>query len=208
MIPNPPLGVVLHAIGGLMSAIFYLPYRKVKHWAWESYWLAGGIFSWIVAPWLFALVGVPDLLKVLGAAPRKSLFWSYVCGALWGIGGLSFGLTVRYLGLALGTAMALGYCAAFGTLFLPILRGQFADIVHEHSGRIVLAGVGVCLIGIVISGLAGISKEREMSEKEKKAAIQEFSFVKGFWVATFCGILSACMSYGIDMGKPIAEIAV
>ncbi len=205
---NPPLGVILHAIGGFASAVFYLPYRKVRHWAWESFWLAGGIFSWIVAPWLFAAIAIPDLWTVLREAPTRSLVWSYVCGALWGIGGLSFGLTVRYLGLALGTAMALGYCAAFGTLFLPILRGQFGEIVGERSGQIVLAGVAVCLVGIVISGLAGMSKEREQPDTEKKAAIKEFSFVKGFWVATFCGILSACMSYGIDMGKPIAAIAL
>lgn len=208
MMPNPPLGVVLHAIGGLASAVFYLPYRKVKHWAWESYWLTGGIFSWIVAPWIIASLAVPDLLTVLRDAPPRSLFWSYFFGALWGVGGLSFGLTVRYLGFALGTAMALGYCAAFGTLLPPIFSGEFAGVVKSTSGIVVMAGVAVCLFGIVISGLAGVSKEREMPEKEKKAAIEEFSFAKGVWVATFCGIMSACMSYGFAAGKPIAALAV
>jgi len=208
MAPNPPLGVVLHAIGGLASAVFYLPYRKVKHWAWESYWLTGGIFSWIVAPWLIASLAVPDLLAVLRNAPPKSLFWSYFFGVLWGVGGLSFGLTVRYLGFALGTAMALGYCAAFGTLLPPIVNGEFAGVVKTTSGIVVMVGVAVCLFGIAISGLAGISKEREMPEQEKKAAIKEFSFAKGVWVATFCGIMSACMSYGFAAGKPIAALAV
>ena len=208
MAPNPPLGVVLHAIGGLASAVFYLPYRKVKHWAWESYWLTGGIFSWIVAPWLIASFAVPDLLTVLRDAPTKSMFWSYFFGVLWGVGGLSFGLTVRYLGFALGTAMALGYCAAFGTLLPPIVNGEFAGVVKTTSGMVVMLGVAVCLFGIAISGLAGISKEREMPEQEKKAAIKEFSFAKGVWVATFCGIMSACMSYGFAAGKPIAVLAV
>jgi L-rhamnose-H+ transport protein len=205
---NPPLGVVLHAIGGLASAVFYLPYRKVRDWAWESYWLAGGVFSWIIAPWAIATLAVPNLLTILKLAPLKSVFWSYFFGALWGIGGLSFGLTVRFLGLALGTSMALGYCAAFGTLLPPLFHGQLSGVIQKTSGLIVLAGVGVCMVGIVISGLAGMSKEREMSEKDKKAAISEFSFVKGVWVATFCGIMSACMSYGFDAGKPIAAIAV
>src|SRR5947208_1526137 len=120
MIPNPPLGVLLHAIGGLMSAIFYLPYRKVKHWAWESYWIVGGIFSWLVAPWIIASLAVPNLVTTLSQAPLKSVFWSYFFGMLWGIGGAMFGLTVRYLGFALGTAMALGYCAVFVTLLPPI----------------------------------------------------------------------------------------
>jgi L-rhamnose-H+ transport protein len=208
MLPNPPLGVVLHAIGGLMSAIFYLPYRKVKHWSWESYWIVGGVFSWIVAPWIIASLAVPNLLTTLSQAPGKSLFWSYFFGVLWGIGGATFGLTVRYLGFALGTAMALGYCAAFGTLLPPIFNGQFGGVIKTTSGLIVMAGVLVCLLGIVISGLAGIAKEREVPEKDKTASVKEFSFKKGVWVATFCGIMSACMSYGFAAGKPIAEVAV
>jgi L-rhamnose-H+ transport protein len=127
---------------------------------------------------------------------------------LWGIGGAMFGLTVRYLGFALGTAMALGYCAAFGTLLPPIFNGEFADVIKSTSGLIVMAGVVVCLLGIIISGVAGMAKERELSDKDKKASIQEFSFKKGVWVATVCGIMSACMSYGFAAGKPIAALAV
>ncbi|MBI3853554.1 MAG: L-rhamnose/proton symporter RhaT [Verrucomicrobia bacterium] len=208
MIPNPPLGVLLHAIGGLMSAIFYLPYRKVKHWSWESYWIVGGVFSWIVAPWIIALLAVPNVLTTLSNAPAKSLFWSYFFGVLWGIGGAMFGLTVRYLGFALGTAMALGYCAAFGTLLPPIFNGQFLGVLQTTSGLVVMGGVAVCLLGIVISGFAGMAKERELPEQDKKASVKEFSFKKGVWVATVCGIMSACMSYGFAAGKPIAELAV
>ena len=191
-----------------MSAIFYLPYRKVKHWSWESYWIVGGVFSWIIAPWIIALIAVPNLLPTLTNASGKSLFWSYFFGVLWGVGGLTFGLTVRYLGFALGTAMALGYCAAFGTLLPPIFNGEFAGVLKTTSGLVVMGGVIVCLLGILISGLAGIAKEKELSEKAKKATVQEFSFKKGVWVATFCGIMSACMSYGFAAGKPIAALAV
>src|SRR5206468_5226743 len=109
MLPNPPLGVLLHAIGGLMSAIFYLPYRKVKHWAWESYWIVGGIFSWIVAPWIIALVAVPNLLTTLSHAPMKNVFWSFLFGMLWGIGGAMVGLTGRLLWFAVGPVVVLGY---------------------------------------------------------------------------------------------------
>jgi L-rhamnose-H+ transport protein len=208
MTPNPPLGVVLHAIGGLMSAIFYLPYRRVKQWSWESYWLVGGVFSWIVAPWVIASLAVPNLLGILREAPLRSVFWAYFFGVLWGVGGLTFGLTVRYLGFALGTSMALGYCAAFGTLLPPIFNGEFAGVIRTSSGLVVMGGVAVCMLGIVVSGLAGIAKERELPETEKQQAIREFSFKKGVWVATFCGIMSACMSYGFAAGKPIAALAV
>jgi L-rhamnose-H+ transport protein len=208
MSPNPPLGVVLHSIGGLMSAIFYLPYRRVKFWAWETYWLVGGIFSWLIVPWVIASLMVPNLLQTLSHAPLKSACWSFIFGMLWGIGGAMFGLTVRYLGIALGTSMALGYCATFGTLLPPIFSGEFVSVIRTSAGLVVMAGVGVCLLGIVISGLAGVAKEDEVPEKDKQASIREFSFKKGVWVATFCGIMSACMSYGFAAGKPIAALAV
>ena len=206
--PDPTLGVVLHAIGGLASASFYLPYRGVKGWSWESLWLVGGVFSWIVAPWAFAMVQTPELLDVLKEAPTGAMVWTYVFGVLWGIGGLTFGLTMRYLGIALGMAMALGYCAAFGTLMPPLFQGDLVAISQTTGGAVVLLGVLVCLGGIVVSGMAGRSKEREMSAEEKRAVIHEFSFGKGVLVATVSGILSACMSYGFAAGKPIGELAI
>jgi L-rhamnose-H+ transport protein len=208
MNPNPFLGVLLHAIGGFASASFYIPFRRVRHWAWETYWLVGGFFSWIIAPWVLAFLLVPDLLTVLGETPPKSLFWSYFFGAMWGLGGLTFGLTMRYLGIALGMAMALGYCAAFGTLMPPLFQGKLVDIMTKTSGIITLVGVAVCLVGIAISGMAGMSKERELSAEQKQDAIKEFNFVRGFLVATFAGVMSASMSYGFVAGKPIANLAV
>src|SRR5205823_5448776 len=123
MSANPVLGVFFHWLGGLASGSFYVPYRGVRNWAWETYWLVGGVFSWIIAPWILALTMTHSLTAVLGATPAKALFWTYIFGVLWGMGGLTFGLTMRYLGMSLGMAVALGYCAAFGTLVPPIFYG-------------------------------------------------------------------------------------
>jgi len=205
---NPFLGVVLHSIGGLAAGSFYVPYRGVRKWAWESYWLAGGVFSWILAPWALALLVVPNIGAVLREAPASSLAWSYAFGAMWGVGGLTYGLTMRYLGMSLGVAVALGYCAVFGTLMPPIFNGQIVEVVRTLSGITILGGVAVCVAGIAVSGLAGRSKERELTEEQRKATIREFSFVKGLVVATFSGIMSASMSYGFAAGKPIAALAV
>jgi L-rhamnose-H+ transport protein len=204
---NPFLGVFFHWLGGLASASFYIPYRGVKHWAWETYWLVGGCFSWIIAPAVIAWLLVPDLVDVLRQSPPWPLFYAYLFGAMWGLGGLTFGLTMRYLGIALGMAIALGYCAAFGTLVPPIFNGEIGQIVHETSGQVILLGVAVCLAGIAVSGLAGMSKERELTEEQKKAAIKEFNFLKGILVATFSGVMSASFAYGLAAGKPIAELA-
>lgn len=207
MAPNPLLGVFYHWLGGLASASFYIPYRRVKHWSWETYWLVGGFFSWLIAPMILANLLVPDALGAIASAPRGSIYWAYFWGAMWGLGGLTFGLTMRYLGIALGMAIALGYCAAFGTLMPPIFKGEFMSIISMPPGQWILFGVFVCLTGIGISGAAGMSKEREMPEEEKKAVIKEFNFPKGILVATFSGVMSASFSYGLAAGKPIAGIA-
>jgi L-rhamnose-H+ transport protein len=207
--PNPLLGVVFHWLGGLASGSFYVPYRRVRVWAWETYWLVGGFFSWILAPWILALWMTSDLIRVLGEVPSRSLFWAYAFGVLWGLGGLTFGLTMRYLGMSLGMAVALGYTAAFGTLMPPIFRGQFAtEVLGTSSGLTILAGVGICLLGIVFAGLAGMLKEKEMSDAQKRAFIKEFDLKKGLLVATFSGVMSACFAYGLAAGDPIKEITV
>jgi L-rhamnose-H+ transport protein len=205
---NPALGVLLHAIGGLAAASFYLPYKRVGGWAWEIFWMVGGVFSWIVAPWAFALAILPRTVSILEAADAKTLFWTFFFGVLWGVGGLTFGLTMRYLGIALGYAIALGLCAAFGTLMPPIFNGQLGEILARGSGQVVILGVAICLVGIAVSGRAGVRKEGEMSEADKKATVAEFSLARGMTVAVACGVMSASMAYGFAAGKPIAERAL
>ena len=209
MHPNPALGVFLHWLGGLASGSFYVPYRGVKKWAWETYWLAGGIFSWIIAPWVLGLLMTRDLPAVLSEAPASTLFWSFFFGLLWGVGGLTFGLTMRYLGLSLGMAVVLGLCAAFGTLTPPIFRGEFmTQVLGTTSGRVLLVGIAVCLLGIGAAGLAGIYKERAMSAEQQKAVIKEFDLKKGMAVATLSGVMSACFAYGLAAGDPIKALTL
>ncbi len=209
MNPNPALGVFFHWLGGLASGSFYVPYRGVKHWSWETYWLVGGVFSWIIAPWLFAGILTRSLLSVLGATSPGTLFWCYTFGLLWGIGGLTFGLTMRYLGLSLGMAIVMGLCAAFGTLMPPIFSGTFfTQVAGTTSGRVILLGIAVCLAGIAIAGLAGIYKERSMPVNAKQSSIKEFSLKKGFLVALVSGVMSACFAYGLAAGNPIKAMTI
>jgi len=209
MAANPVVGVVYHWLGGLASGSFYVPYKGVKRWAWETYWLAGGFFSWIIAPWIIAGFLTKDLLAVLHEAPASALFWAFFFGLLWGVGGLTFGLTMRYLGLSLGMAVVLGLCAAFGTLMPPIFRGEFmTQVLGTTSGKVILLGVFVCLLGITAAGFAGISKERVMSPEQQKAAIAEFDLRKGVGVAILSGVMSACFAYGLAAGDPIKALTL
>jgi len=209
MTPNPVIGVLYHWLGGLASGSFYVPYRGVKKWAWETFWLAGGFFSWIIAPWFFAMLMTKDLWPVLHETPATVIFWTFFFGLLWGVGGLTFGLTMRYLGLSLGMAVVLGLCAAFGTLIPPIFRGEFmTQVVGTTSGRIILLGIFVCLLGIAAAGLAGIYKERHMSPEQQKVTIKEFDLKKGVGVAVLSGVMSACFAYGLAAGDPIKALTI
>lgn len=209
MQPNPFFGVLLHWLGGLASGSFYVPFRGVKRWSWETYWLAGGIFSWIIAPWGFAFANTNDLMGVIAEIPASTFATCFFFGLLWGFGGLTFGLTMRYLGMSLGTAVALGYCAAFGTLIPPLARGEFAaKLLDTPSGLWIFAGVLICLLGIAIAGVAGKMKEAELPEDVKKETVREFDFRKGILVATFCGVMSACFAFGLAAGDPIKALTL
>jgi L-rhamnose-H+ transport protein len=211
---NPFLGVIFHWLGGLASGSFYVPYKGVRKWSWEVYWLVGGFFSWIICPWLLASLLTHDLTGVLRQQSFSTLWWTYFFGTMWGFGGLTFGLTMRYLGMSLGMGVALGYCAAFGTLLPPIAKmvmpsvpvdQTIVQIASTTGGKVILLGVLVCLIGIGVAAMAGLTKEREMPLEEKKKTIAEFNFAKGLAVATFSGIMSACFSFALTAGNPIAE---
>ncbi len=206
--PNPFLGVFLHAVGGFAAGSFYAPLKKVRGWAWESFWLVMGLAAWLAAPWIVAWITTPHLLAVIAGGPPRAIALAIFFGALWGLGNLTFGLSVRYLGMALGYAVALGFCMVFGTLMPPIFRGELGQIITTTSGLVILAGVAACTAGIGLCGWAGHCKEAELTDAEKKRSVEEFALGKGFAVATVAGILSACFAFGLAVGKPIAAGAV
>jgi L-rhamnose-H+ transport protein len=205
---NPLVGVVYHWLGGFSSATFYVPYRGVKRWSWEIFWLTGGIFSWLVAPWLFASLMTSDLPGVMARVPGSVAGLCVLFGALWGFGGLTYGLTMRYLGLSLGMAVVLGLCTVFGTLIPPIVQGDFAaKLLDTPSGRTILVGLLVTLAGIAVVALAGARKDRSLSAAQKAAAVAEFDFRRGIAVAIFSGVMSSCFAFGLAAGEPVKALS-
>jgi L-rhamnose-H+ transport protein len=204
---NPFLGVVYHWIGGFASATNFIPFRGIKRWSWEIYWIIQGFAAWIVAPLVLCSLFVPHPFAILGQVPAATIEWTIFWGALWGMGGITFGLSIRYLGLALGYAIALGFCTAFGTLIPPAMDGSLAGIAHVRSGQVVLLGVFVCLVAIAVNGVAGYCKEHEVSKTElSEAGERDFSLTRGLAVAVFAGIMSSFFAVGLHSGKPIADL--
>jgi L-rhamnose-H+ transport protein len=206
--PQPLLGVLLHAVGGFAAGSFYAPLKKVERWAWESFWLVMGLAAWLAAPWIVAWITTPELLEVLAAGPTETWGWCILFGLLWGLGNLTFGLSVRYLGMALGYAVALGFCMVVGTLAEPIANGEIVTILSTKSGLTIVAGVFTCLAGIALCGWAGMCKEAELTDEQKQETVKEFALTKGLGVAAMAGILSACFSFGLSAGTPISNIAI
>ncbi|MGV3764978.1 MAG: L-rhamnose/proton symporter RhaT [Chitinophagaceae bacterium] len=207
------LGVIFHFIGGFASGSFYIPYKKVKGWAWETYWLVGGIFSWLVVPPLAAWLTIPNFTEIIAEADGGTLGLAYLFGVLWGIGGLTYGLGVRYLGVSLGSSIILGLCMVFGALIPSIYyqlypsegKDTIGMLTGTNWGLTVLAGLAVCILGIVLCGKAGTRKEKEIPQGEGTST--EYKFGLGLTVAVVSGILSACFNFGLEAGKPLAEVA-
>ena len=204
---NPMVGSLIFALGGLAGAVFAVPFRKIKGVAYESYWLFYALAGLLVFPLVLALITCPATFQTFGKVPASTLAQCASFGALWGLGGLTWGLMIRYLGIGLGLAIGCGLCSATGTLIPPIVTGNAGALVATTGAKIVLAGVVGSLIGIGFVGLAGKFKEGELSEEQKKASVAEFNFKKGILVACFSGVASAGMNFGLQSGAALETAA-
>ena len=204
---NTLIGLFIIALGSIGQSSSYVPIKKVKTWAWESFWLVQGIFAWLLFPFLGALLAVPEghsLIEVLSSG-QGAAFNAMFYGALWGIGGLTFGLSMRYLGVALGQSIALGTCSAFGTLIPAIMLGT--DL-FTGKGLVLLIGVSIAIAGIAVIGYAGSLRSKNMTYEQKKAAVKDFALGKGLLVALLAGVMSACFSLGLEAAEPIKVAAI
>lgn len=195
------LGLLIIAIGAFCQSSSYVPINKVKNWSWESYWIIQGVFAWLVFPLMGALLAVPagENLFALYAANPAATFKTIFFGILWGVGGLTFGLSMRYLGVALGQSIALGTCAGLGTILTPLFTGKAGDLTAP-----VIIGVVVTLLGIGIIGWAGMPKTNEVDDDKKKESVKDFNFGKGILVALLAGFMSACFAIGLGFGEPLS----
>ena len=199
---NTIIGLLIIAIGSFGQSSSYVPIKKIKGWSWESFWLTQGVFAWLLFPLLGALLAIPSghSLSEFYSAAGGDIWKSVGFGILWGIGGLTFGLSMRYLGIALGQSLALGTCSAFGTIIPAILKGEN---LFKGNGLILLIGVCIAIAGIAVIGYAGSLKSRNMTEEEKRKAVKDFALKKGLFIALLAGVMSACFNLGLESGTSI-----
>lgn len=201
------IGLSIIAVGAFCQSSCYVPINKIKKWSWESYWLVQGAFAWLLFPLLGAILAVPadySLFEVYTQNPYESAL-TMLFGVLWGIGGLTFGLSMRYLGVALGQSISLGTCAGFGTIMGPVLiDALFPELnAMESLTFSVLTGVCVTFAGIAVIGVAGWMKSSEISESGKNDSVKDFNFGKGLFIALLAGFMSGCFNVGLEFGKDL-----
>lgn len=202
------IGLLIIAIGAFCQSSCYVPINKIKSWSWESYWMVQGVFAWLILPFLGAWLAVPSgrsLFDLFANANGLDVCMTVLFGVLWGVGGLTFGLSMRYLGVALGQSISLGTCAGLGTVLAPVILHVFYPEAHhiEKLTASVIIGVAVTLVGIGIIGAAGSMKAKGVSDEEKKAAVKDFNFPKGIAIALLAGLMSGCFNVGLEFGSSV-----
>jgi L-rhamnose-H+ transport protein len=201
---NPFLGVTLHGVGATFAATCYTPQNKVKGWSWQTYWLTQASVCWFLMPIVGAMLTIPELAAVLREAPTSAMLHSFLLGAAYGIGGTSFGISIRYMGYSLTYAIAVGLSSVLGTLIPPIVKGTLGATLSKSGAGWIVAGIVMGAVGIAGSGAAGRLKERDLSAQ---AGTGEFSLTKGLLLSLLAGVLSAVYGFSLEAGEPIADVA-
>ncbi|MEX0332585.1 MAG: L-rhamnose/proton symporter RhaT [Puniceicoccaceae bacterium] len=201
----PLFGTFLHTIGAGSAALCYSPQKFLHRWSWQTYWLTQAFFCWLLLPWIGAYLSLGDhFWTVLGEAPKGAMLLSYLYGVIYGVGGIAFGVSIRYIGFSLTYAIAIGFSCLIGTLFMPLINGVLAEKLQQDGGLIVVLGVILGFFAMILTGIAGFRKERELAEDGKETT---FNAHIGLPLCVLAGVLSAVFSFSLDAATPIAEVA-
>jgi L-rhamnose-H+ transport protein len=190
-------------VGAASAASFYAPIGKVKKWSWETTWAVAGFFSWILLPIAVSLILLPDFAGFYGSINAFVLLKVALFGAMWGVGNVSYGLTMRHLGISLGVGVAIGVVLVVGTVVPPILHGQAAALIQSKSGLLTMQGLLLAVIGVAVVSYAGHQKEIQL-----RGELREFNLKLGIFLAVLCGVFSSGMAFAIDAAEPMKAAAL
>ncbi len=197
---NIIFGIALIAFGASLSGSFAMPMSNTKGWKWENSWLAFCLFGYVVFPIILSFICAPGFVPVLAEQPTTRLLWIFSLGFLYGFANLSFGLSLKYLGLSVGYALSLGLMMVQGTIIPAIVDGRLSKMLSSDNGTILIYGLIVGVIGVITIAYSGYLKEK--SENVDKS---ERNFVKGIAAALFVGFCGSADSLGIEQGSTISH---
>lgn len=206
MLPsNPILGTCLHAVGGISAATCYLPGTRTRQWSWGTFWLAQALFAWIITPLMVGWLTVPGFFKILIEAPAKPFWTAFLLGAVYGFGGMSFGKAINYIGYSLTYTLAIGISSVLGTIFPLMIFSDLGDFFAKPGGGIVLSGMILSVLGVIICGMAGFKKEKDLNSLNLNKT--GFNMTVGLFLTIAAGVLSGVFNLSLEYGQPIADMA-
>lgn len=197
-------GIGLIAMGAFSSGSFSIPFGRTRNWAWENYWLIYSLFAYVIVPVVACYVFCPGFMNVLSGIPAQTLGWIFILGFIYGVCNLTFGLSLRYLGLSLGFSLSLGLMMILGTIIPPAIDGRLSVLLQQSGGTMLIAGLLIAAVGIALSGYAGYRKDKGAGPE----ANPELDFKKGLLLVLFVGITGASQALGIEQGTEISSAII
>ncbi len=192
-----PFLIVMFA--SLFQGSFGVGMKYMAPLKWESWWLVHVTIAMVLFPLTWALIAVPDLFGIIADAPQKAVMLAMLFGFLWGVGGILFGVSIPYIGISLTYGIVMGLASSVGSL-IPFF--QLENATANPAFPYVIAGVAVMLIGVAITALAGIKRDKIKNKDNKSSNI-----TKGLIIAASCGVLSALLNVGFANATPVAKVA-
>jgi L-rhamnose-H+ transport protein len=191
-------GIILALVGGVLVGNCMLPLKKIRAWPWECTWLVFSFVSLLFVPCLIAYLTIPGWPGLYASISFSNLLPSALFGFGWGIAQVLFGISVVRLGMALAFTIIVGLGTVFGTL-VPLVVLHNSELATGNS-RLLIAGCGLMIVGVALSGYAG--KLREHPQKE-----QTQGYMSGLSIAVISGVLSSMLNLSLAFGGPIAQTA-
>jgi L-rhamnose-H+ transport protein len=203
-------GILLVVVGGVMEGVYAVATRYTSRWNWEHIWGAGSLMALLLIAWPVAWLTVPDLSAVFAEASLSSLIPPILFGLGWGAGSIFFGLGVNAVGIAVGVSLIMGLIAVVGSL-LPLVIYQ-PHLLTTSGGLLVLAALGVMIVGIIFCGFAGSLREKARAGHSAGAVDDgkgaRPSFKIGLIFCVLSGVLSPMVNFALIKGDSLRALAM
>lgn len=211
MLSSAVIGALLAVLAGVLNGVSMLPMRYLGKWEWENVWLPYILICCALMPAAMTALTVHAPLAALAAAPNAAVVAALVGGALWGLGAILFGQAVSAAGIALTNTVVMAISASLGSL-LPLLL-LHAGSLSDARGRMVLAGAGMAIVGMIFSGVAGSKRESDRrvancAETEGQLVGKRRSFAVALLLCIGAGLLSAVFNIGFSLAQPLMDTVV
>ena len=206
MSTNVLLGFFFILVGAICGGSFGLPSKFArKETPWEVLWGPFFLFVTVLIPLVVFPLIANGLFETCRSTPGWGIALPIAFGFLWGLGSMTLGLSFAFIGLSLAYAINYGAQIIFGSMG-PLLIHTPAELLTPH-GVVIMAGVGICLAGVVVCGRAAMLKTESDTHGDSGEEKASGAMLKGLVVAFLSGLLCACYSIAFSFGSQVMDVS-